>query len=77
MDKFNEIEKAKQFLKDNGYYTDNLWCVADVQGKFNCTDEQAQGILNSSLTNEATMEQIWFSIDEFGDMDNLELAEDN
>jgi hypothetical protein len=57
-----EIEQAKQTLKDAGYFVDNLWHIDDVKSKFNCTDEKAQEILNFALTNEATMEQIWFSI---------------
>jgi hypothetical protein len=57
-----EIEQAKQTLKDAGYFVDNLWHIDDVKSNFNCTDEKAQEILNFALTNEATMEQIWFSI---------------
>jgi hypothetical protein len=65
------IEQAKQVLRDNGYFVDNLWNVSDVQGMFECTDEEAQEVLLASMTNEQTMEQIWYSIDEFGSMDNL------
>jgi len=46
--------------------------VDDVQSKYNCTDEQAQSILNDALTNDATMEQVWFAIDEFADLECLE-----
>jgi hypothetical protein len=67
----SEIEKAKQVLRQNGYFVDNLWRVEDVQSKYNCTEEQAQVILEQSLTNEATMEQIWFSIKEFSELANL------
>ena len=66
------VEEAKKVLKDNGYFTDNLWTVGDVQHKFKCTEEQAQYILEKALTNDATMEQIWLSIDIFGEMENLE-----
>lgn len=65
------IEQAKQVLKDNGYFIDNLWTVHDVKSKYECTDDQAQNVLNSSLTNEATMDQIQFSIDEFSSLENL------
>ena len=71
------IEQAKELLKANGYFVDNLWYVEDVKTKFKCTDEQAQVILDRALTNEATMEQIWFSINEFGSIDNLEEIENN
>jgi len=66
------VEQAKAFLKSQGFFTDNLWHVEDVKSKFNCTDEEAQIVLEQSLTNEATMEQIWFSIREFGEMEGLE-----
>jgi hypothetical protein len=65
------VEEAKAVLKANGYFVDNLWHVEDVKSKFNCDDDEAQYVLEQSLTNEATMEQIWFSIDEFGEMENL------
>jgi len=66
------VEEAKAFLKSQGFFTDNLWHVDDVKSKFNCDDDEAQYILEQSLTNEATMEQIWFSIREFGEMEGLE-----
>ena len=67
------VEEAKAVLKANGYFVDNLWCVADVKSKFKCDDDEvAQSILEKSLTNEATMEQIWFSIGEFGRIEGLE-----
>jgi hypothetical protein len=51
-------EQAKELLKKNGYYIDNLWHVDDVQQKCYCTEEEAQEILDMSLTNEGTMEHI-------------------
>ena len=70
------VEEAKAVLKANGYFVDNLWNVIDVRCKFNCTDEQAQYILEKSLTNDATMEQIWLSIGIFGEMEKLEPVND-
>lgn len=64
-------EQAKKFLKHKGYFTDNLWSVVDVQSKFKCTDEEAQNVLKNSLKNDATMEQIWYSIGEFGELEKL------
>ena len=68
----NKIEQAKEVLREAGYFVDNLWSIEDVQGNYNCTDEEAQEILNSALTNEATMEQIWFAINFEADELNLE-----
>jgi hypothetical protein len=58
----NTIEQAKQVLRDNGYYVDNLWSVEDVVSNYNCTDEEAQEVLDGALQNNATMEQIWYAI---------------
>ena len=33
------IDEAKKVLRDNGYFVDNLWNVTDVQGMFECTDD--------------------------------------
>jgi hypothetical protein len=71
------VEKAKEVLRENGFFVDNLWHVDDVKLRYNCDDdEQAQDILNSALTNDATMEQIWFAIDMVATDDGLELRED-
>jgi hypothetical protein len=72
-----EIAKAKELLKNHGYYTDNLWCIEDVQYRFICSDEEAYEILDGALNNEATMEQIWFAIDMYAEEAGLtETAED-
>ncbi len=58
----SRVEEAKQILKDNGYYVDNLWCAEDVLSNYSCTDDEAQEILDQALTNNATIEQIWYAI---------------
>lgn len=58
-------EQAKELLKKNGYYIDNLWHVDDVQQRCYCTEEEAQEILDMSLTNEVTMEHIHDTIYHF------------
>ena len=58
-------EQAKELLKKNGYYIDNLWHVDDVQQRCYCTEEQAQEILNKSLTDEETVGGIWSAIDHY------------
>jgi hypothetical protein len=60
-----EIEKAKETLRAAGYFTDNLWHIDDVKINFKITDEDAQKILEQSLTNEWIMEQIHFCIKDF------------
>lgn len=70
------VEHAKEILKDNGFFVDNLWHIDDVKSKFDCTDEDAQEVLNSALTNDATMEQIWYAIGFHGEDEKLEPIEE-
>jgi hypothetical protein len=71
------IAQAKFTLKQAGYFVDNLWHVDDVKIRYNCSDDdQAQDILDSALTNDATMEQVWFAIDMVAQDEGLKLKED-
>jgi hypothetical protein len=64
------IDLLKEELERRGFYTGNLWHVQDIKGMFKCDDDEAQDVLDSALTNEATMDRIWFAIrfhaDEYG-----------
>jgi uncharacterized protein (DUF433 family) len=55
-------DSAKALLKKKGYFVDNLWHVDDVLDDYDCTEEDAQEVLEMALTNEGTMEQIWLAI---------------
>ncbi len=65
------VEQAKEVLRKKGYFVDNLWNVSDVKQRYVCDEDTAQDILYKSLTNDATMEQIWLSIDIFSEDLNL------
>lgn len=58
------IHEAKQVLRQAGYFIDNLWHIDDVKNAsgIKLSTEQAMQVLSMALTNEATMEQIWLSI---------------
>jgi hypothetical protein len=58
----DEIEKAKQTLKDAGYFVDNLWHIDDVQQNYNCTDEEAMEVLEGALTDNYTQQIIFEAI---------------
>ena len=58
------IEEAKELLRQNGFYVDNLWHVEDVKSKSDVTDDEAYHILESALTNEWIVEQINVTIGE-------------
>jgi hypothetical protein len=57
-----EIAQAKELLRSEGYFVDNLWQTCDVTLNYDCTEEEAQRVLNSALTNDATYQQIWEAI---------------
>jgi hypothetical protein len=57
------LAEAKQFLKNEGYFVDNLWHVSDVRNNFECDDETAQNILYWALTSPTTIEYVNDSID--------------
>ena len=61
--KLGDRETLKGNLKKMGYYTDNLWCTADVTESYSCTEDEAQGILNIALRNPAVVDQIFLAID--------------
>jgi hypothetical protein len=70
------VEQAKQVLRDAGYFVDNLWHVDDIKDRYECDDdEQAQYILDLALTNDATMNQIWFAIDMMAQDEGLTLKD--
>jgi hypothetical protein len=69
-------QEAKEVLRKAGYFVDNLWHVDDIKLRYNCDDNnQAQEILNTALTNDATMEQIWFAIDMTAQDDGLTMID--
>jgi len=62
MSDYKKIEEAKALLKENGYQVGNLWQIEDAQFYYDCTDEEAHEVIYQALTNDATMEQIWFAL---------------
>jgi hypothetical protein len=64
----NEIEKAKETLRNAGYFVNNLWHVDDVDCKFkDLSLEEKQDLLSHVMTDEWIMKQIWESMSEIGD----------
>ena len=62
--KLKDVIEARLLLRKKGYFVENLWMTDDVTENYNCTQEQAQKVLEMALTNTATIEQIWNAIDE-------------
>ena len=69
MNSSKEIEQAKQLLKDNGFYIENLWHVDDVKYGANsedkyieCSDKLAYKILSDAIEQESINESIFDNI---------------
>ena len=58
-----EINKAKKVLEDAGYYVGNLWSTEDVTSNYECTEEEAQDVLDKALQLDSVMIDIWMAID--------------
>lgn len=56
------VAQAKEVLRNAGYFVDNLWHIQDVMDRYECDEETAMEVLDSALTNDATMEQIHFAV---------------
>jgi len=65
-------KEARETLHEFDFAVGNLWCADDVTTKYDCSKEQARDIINRALINEATMTQIWASIDSEADELGLE-----
>lgn len=57
-----DIENAKELLRSEGYFVDNLWQTEDVKMNYQCTEEQAQKVLNRVLQYDAIYELVWEGI---------------
>jgi hypothetical protein len=70
-------QEAREFLKENGFFTDNLWHIDDVQSRFKCDDETAQKILSKALTSGSTIENIHETIEIICNEQELEEVEED
>jgi hypothetical protein len=70
-----EIDNAKQLLKDNGYFVDNLWQTEDVKMNYHCTEEQAQKLLSRLFQYDAIYQLVWEGIKYEAESMNLKNVE--
>ena len=61
------IEQAKLFLEEQGYYTECLWSIDDVQQTYECSNEDALKLLDKAFNTEWITEQIFGVIDDIAD----------
>jgi hypothetical protein len=59
-----KVELAREMLDSQGYYVDNLWQCADVQGNYQCSDMIAKEVLKDVLEGEYTISQVFEAINE-------------
>ena len=58
-----QVEKAKDVLRESGYYVDNLWHIKDVMHGFKCNDEdEAYSVLDEVMESEQTAINIFEQI---------------
>lgn len=72
----NEMDKARELLKDNGYQTYNLWHVDDVMSQYECDSDEAMDIIEQALTNEWVIEQIFYIIGQLASDYGLKIKEE-
>jgi hypothetical protein len=70
-----DVSVARELLKRNGYYVNNLWTTGDVTQNYECSDEVAYEVLDRAMHNDATMQQIFLAIDDV--CDDLEIKKIN
>jgi hypothetical protein len=59
----DKVEVARKFLKDQGYYVDNLWHIDDVQQNHDLNDNDAYEVLDRVMQAEYTVSNIFEMID--------------
>ena len=64
-------EQLKDELTRRGYYTRNLWHIDDVQVRYEATDNEAQDVLDEVLQGEWIIGQIFESIDDCAEENEL------
>lgn len=67
----DKVREAITYLESQGYFVQNLWHIADVQDRFDCTEEEAVEVLEKAVCGEYIIEEINNRIVMFGKEDNL------
>lgn len=57
-----EIQQAKVVLEKHGYLVRHMWNIVDITVNFDCTDEQAEYVLDKVLSSESVNSDIWETI---------------
>lgn len=76
MEKEMNVKEAREFLERQGYFTENLWHIQNVKSRYECTDEEAQEILEDVFHAESVYNTIYFNIDYFSRERGLKRKDD-
>lgn len=61
-----EVNAARELLKKNGYFVDNLWHIRDIQTKFNVQDDVAYNVLSILLDSDYHKDRVNQDISDTG-----------
>jgi len=53
-----DIINAKQVLRENGYFVDNLWQTCDVKNSYECTEQEAYNVLYEVFDTDNIQQEI-------------------
>lgn len=67
----NNIVKAKQTLKANGYIVDNLWQTCDIKQNYICDDSTAEYIVSKAVCSEQITSATFEIMDEYAQEEKL------
>lgn len=70
------VNQAMDFLKEQGYYINNLYMLEDVTNYFDITDEGAEKVLDATFNNEYVSEEINLMIRETAEAMGFSYLED-
>jgi hypothetical protein len=65
------VEQAKEVLKKAGYCIETLWSTGDVQSRFECSDDDAQHVVNEVLGSERICQEVNEAIDQTAEGEGL------
>ena len=63
-DRMIAIINAKKLLENEGYHVGNLWRTEDVCNRYDCTNEDAEKILDDVIESQYISEIIFEMIDD-------------
>lgn len=62
LDRGEAVDACREYLKSCGYYVSCLWGIDDVQGGWECDDDEAQEVLDKVMRSEWIFQQTWETI---------------